>query len=302
MINDNCFSSSLRCKRISLGRGQDAIAAKLLSEAMVQGNWIILENCHLAISWTHHLEILYNNLRDSDSIHEDFRLLCITKPVSKFPITLLRHGSIVACNPPKNFKEKVLTQLDLEPLNNDKYFKGTFSASTQTYWLRQIFALITLHAVIQERRLFGPIGWNFPYLFDDQILKQCIGQLRIFLKQSASIKFDSLVYLISECNYGGEVIDGRDRRLLHSLSKQFCNNLILQNETYTFFEKGNHFIPPDLGSENFVSKITEWPIILKSNDVGLHPNADFFKNANEGNYVCKKFMFFTSFFFFCFHL
>jgi hypothetical protein len=45
-----------RLQVVSLGQGQGVLAETLIKQAAVTGDWVCLQNCHLAASWMRRLE------------------------------------------------------------------------------------------------------------------------------------------------------------------------------------------------------------------------------------------------------
>lgn len=53
-----------RMDSISLGQGQAKKAERFIEEGKAKGNWVLLANCHLAISWMSSLERIVEQLND----------------------------------------------------------------------------------------------------------------------------------------------------------------------------------------------------------------------------------------------
>merc|ERR1719310_1037147 len=191
---------------VSLGQGQGPKAEAAIKDGKENGMWVILQNCHLSVSWMPMLEKICEEL-DPETLAPDFRLWLTAMPSKEFPVTVLQNGMKMTVEPPKGLKSNLLRAfgaLDEEWYND----AGNTSKECQKAFRKMVFGLFFFHALIQERCNFGPLGWNIQYQFSEQDRQICTDQLKIFLEENDPvIPYKALQYTCSECNYGGRVTD-----------------------------------------------------------------------------------------------
>ena len=133
--------------------------------SMQNGGWVLLQNCHLGLDFMDELlETLQN--ADAKATNESFRVWITTEPHPLFSITMLQSSIKFTNEPPQGVKAGL---------------KRTFSGYSQemldlnalNFWKPLIYAVAFLHTTVQERRKFGPLGWNIPYEFTNEDLTVC---------------------------------------------------------------------------------------------------------------------------------
>lgn len=113
----------------------------------------------------------------------------------------------------------------------------------QAAWRNLLFGLCFFHAVVQERRKFGPLGWNIMYEFSDSDLIASITMLKNFLLENDEIPWDALKFMTGRINYGGNVTDDFDGLLLLNILNIFQNDEVVSTPNYRFSRKGTYFVP-----------------------------------------------------------
>lgn len=98
---------------ISLGQGQGPKATALIDRSTSDGDWVLLQNCHLAKSWMPGLEKVVDALvLKTSSNHEKFRLFLTSMPVPYFPTPVLQNGIKMTNEPPKGLRNNMLRSFD----------------------------------------------------------------------------------------------------------------------------------------------------------------------------------------------
>ncbi|KAJ3339608.1 Dynein heavy chain 5, axonemal, partial [Kappamyces sp. JEL0680] len=279
-IENLAKKQKIDCKAISMGQGQEVHARKLLSTFMTNGGWALLQNCHLGLPF---MDELLSLILDSEVIDEKFRLWITTDVNPKFPITFLQTSIKFTNEPPQGLKaglKRTYAWMTQDMLD----------MSARPQYKPLLYGLAFLHSVVQERRKFGPLGWNIPYEFNQSDLAASVQFVQNHVDElapRANISWTTARYMFCEVHYGGRVTDDYDRRLLATYGKVwFGDHMFL--DTFNFY-KG--YVIPNLKTvEEYRLSIESLPISDTPDVFGLHPNADISTQTKESQRMLETIM------------
>ncbi|XP_077979817.1 dynein beta chain, ciliary-like [Glandiceps talaboti] len=270
-MNDGNFHN------VSLGQGQEIVAEQCMDVAAKEGHWVVLQNIHLVAKWLSTLEKKLEAY--SEGSHEMYRVFISAEPAPSpdshiIPQGILESAIKITNEPPTGMFANLHKALDnfnqetLEMCAREAEFKSI------------LFSLCYFHAVVAERRKFGPQGWNRSYPFNTGDLTISVNVLYNYLEANAKVPWDDLRYLFGEIMYGGHITDDWDRRLCRTYLEEYMHPDMLDGELYL---APGFPVPPNSDFKGYHQYIDEMLPPESPYLYGLHPNAeiDFLTASSE---------------------
>ena len=143
-----------------------------------------------------------------------------------------------------------------------------------------LFAFSFFHAIAQDRRKFGAIGWNIPYAFMQEEFYVCKIQLKSFLDEYDDVPYKVLNFLGADVNYGGRVTDDKDIRLIKCILERFVQPDTI-NVGFNYSDSGLYKTIEPGSQEDYMKYIDSLPLVPGPEAFGLHENAEITTNQEN---------------------
>ncbi|KAI8831564.1 dynein heavy chain and region D6 of dynein motor-domain-containing protein [Chytridium lagenaria] len=215
--------------------------------------------CRLNLSKKYKIDIKAISMGQGQEHSRKIPLWITTDVSSKFPITFLQMAIKFTNEPPQGVKAGLKRTYAW-------FTQDMLDMSTRPQYKPLLYGLAFLHSVVQERRKFGPLGWNIPYDFHS---------------------WQTARYMFCEVHYGGRVTDDFDRRLLNTYGKVwFGDHMFLDN--FSFYK--GYVIPHLKTVEEYRLSIESLPLVDTPDVFGLHPNADISSQTKDSQRMLDTIM------------
>lgn len=254
-----------------MGQGQEFHARKLMMDCMGSGGWVMLQNVHLSLSFCS--EII-DILIETEHVEESFRLWVTTEVHEQFPIGLLQMAIKFTNEPPQGIRASLKRSYQV-------FTQDFLDYTSAPQWPPLLYTVAFLHTIVQERRKFGPLGWNIPYEFNAADFQSSVQFIQNHLDEmdpKKGVSWQTLCFMLGEVMYGGRVTDDFDKRLLITYCQVWFNEHLLQ-PGFEFYR--GYKVPITRNLSHYVDYINSLPNYDTPEVFGLHPNADITYQINS---------------------
>ena len=288
-----CAAKDISMETLSLGQGQGPKAEALIAQGVVDGSWVVLQNCHLAVSWMTTLDrICEEFVTNASPPHEDFRLWLTSYPSPHFPVAVLQNGVKMTNEPPKGLRANMIS------------VSRTTRSATR----------------ISSRVARGPRSgrncwwdWRFPRLrAGEEELRPAGLEHPVRFQRSGPEDFPSPAPHVPGRGWGGPAVGGasedagvphrrmqlrraRHRRPTAGASCRSSPTRTADPSTSTSWTittgsspSGLYYAPEEGDHESYIEFFKQMPIAADPEVFGLHASADITKDQQETDLMCNS--------------
>ncbi|KAK3805063.1 MAG: dynein heavy chain [Linnemannia elongata] len=260
-VDNLAQEQGVRLASVAMGSQEGiSLADQAIASATKTGNWVLLKNVHLALSWLGQLDKRLHSLK----AHPNFRLFLTMETNPKVPVNLLRLSRVLMFEPQPGIKANL--QESLRGIPSARLSKGP------TERARLFFMVAWLHAVVLERLRYVPLGWTKAYEFNDSDQDCALSTIDIWLdtvglgRANVSpdrIPWDAIRTLLSQSVYGGRVDSDVDQQLLESFVNSFfrpeCYDLNFKLVESSADDEAGLVAPEGTKMSQFLDWVSELP-------------------------------------------
>lgn len=198
--------------------------------------------------------------------HKDFRVFLSAEPSQVIPIGVLQRSVKLTSEPPTGIRQNIVRAI--MNFSDEPWEKS----AKPTEYRCIMYAMCFFHAVVVERKKFGPLGWNRAYPFNAGDLTTCLEVAANYIEDRPKVPWEDLRYVFGEIMYGGHITDDWDRVLCMAYLQSFivpeCSDGLQLAPGLT--------VPQPMSFQEYLANLmdaedfpVESPLLY-----GLHPNAE----------------------------
>ncbi|KAI4602866.1 Dynein heavy chain, cytoplasmic [Pestalotiopsis sp. 9143b] len=275
------------CTSVAMGsRKSQDIADKAIAEASSNGRWVLIKNVHLTPDW---LQSLEKRLESRKQPHPDFRLFLSMEAQPKIPVNFLRASRILMN------EQSAGVRANMRDTMTSFSSKAAKDPRERT---RLYFLLSFLHAVIQERLRYAPLGWKQFWEFNDADYECSAFIIDTWLENVAqnrsnidpkNIPWDMIRSLV-RVTYGGKIDDEGDYQVLDDLVDQTLHENAFEHDHKLVedAENGGLTVPAEGSLQAFQDWINKLPEREPPTYLGLPANAEKLLLAAQSKEVISQ--------------
>ncbi|VDQ03296.1 unnamed protein product [Trichobilharzia regenti] len=281
------LAASMNAKLHVIPLGNDRISEiqHIIDEALLSGDWVLLQNCHLNLKYMNNLICLFSSLsftasdknatshdlkitnQNGKELNKLFRLWLTSEIHEEFPPLLLQMSLKYTSDP---LSEDGLRTALLSTYKQIK--ENSLDKCGGCEWNKILHALSLLHYTIVKRQQYDLFGWSKPYDFNFNDFRFSLKYIRNHIDQlQLSRDSKSSEFMVAEIIYGGQISEEQDARVMNTLVKKF-----LQPDMFSHsFELAPSRIIPSLEkTTNYETLVTNLSNRNSVETLHLNPNAE----------------------------